>query len=212
MNRFPRALAPLAAVAVATPSLVAFTPVSNHAHPGQPEHTDVPYTCQTWLNGEQLDVNGYERGFEVSAPATVGPGDMYVTEFDPDPIYAEPAYNEELVDVHVTYALPANARIIGYWLLGSEPTDSVSREGDELTVHSPGAKPGGVEFDLPTLKVLLRAPGSGTLVTSPGGSSYDDLSFGWLRLHPDSQEWDAFECFVEPDDGIEFSSTEVTGR
>lgn len=206
-----KALSPIAAAAVAAPFLVAFTPVATQAKPGQSAPTSVPYTCQTWLDGEQIDIDDYERGFEASAPATVAPRAKYVTTFDPAPIYPVPDFNEELIDVHVSYDLPANAKIVDYWLVGGEATDSVSRSGNQLTVHSPAAKPGGVEFDLPTLKVRLKAPNSGTLVSAPGGSSYDDLSFGWLRLHPDTQEWDAFECFVEPGDGIEFTRTEVTG-
>lgn len=209
MRTLLKALRPVATVMVTAPLVVAFTSASAQSKPDGSAYTSVPYTCQTWLDGEQMDIDNYELDFEVTAPETVAPRSEYVTTFDPAPIYPVPQFNEELIDVHATYSLPWNAMIVNYWLVGGEVTDSVTRSGNQLTVHSPAPKAGGVEFDLPTLKVRLKAPRKGTLVSTPGGSGYHDLSFGWLRLHPDTQEWDAFECFVEPGDDIEFARTEV---
>ncbi|MDX2388633.1 hypothetical protein ACWGHM_03935 [Streptomyces sp. NPDC054904] len=172
----------------------------------------LPYVCQTRLSGEWIPVE-YSRNFTTTAPAKVAPFHTFKVTFDPAPIKAVAAYNKLLNTISFNYKVPANATVVSYKLTGGSNLGTanqwVERNGNDLRVKSDGEWAGGVEFDFPNLEVTLRAPGSGTLTTGAGGSSFTDTAFGWDRLQPDTNEWDPFQCYADPAQPVTFSTTKV---
>ncbi|MER7013281.1 hypothetical protein ABT324_17825 [Saccharopolyspora sp. NPDC000359] len=201
----------MAATAVAALALAA-VPGTGVAATAAAEHS-IPFTCKTRLSGEWLDVTDYARGVDVTAPASAAPGSTFDVVIDPKPIYPVPDFNKELREVHWSYSLPANAELVkhslsgGAGLNGSKVTTSV--QGSKLTIDVSGPLPGGAEFDVPTLTLTFTAPESGAVEVKPGGSSYDDLGFGWERLHPTTNEWDPFLCYPDQAEPVVLSSTSV---
>lgn len=183
--------------------------------PGTSTASTVGYVCQSRYDGEWFPINGYSRGFSTTAPAQVAVGAAFKVSFDPAPILALGEYNKELTDIEVAYKVSPGAQVLGYRLVGGSNLGAASfhveRRGAEFVVTSPDSIPGGVQFDLPTLEVKLRAPSSaGTVTTAPGGSSFTDRSFGWNRMHPENEQWDPFQCYADPAAPVVFSSTNVT--
>lgn len=173
----------------------------------------VPYVCRTMVSGEWIPVTDYTRDFTVTAPDSVAPHHTFKVVFDPAAITAVPAFNKTLTDVKIAYRLPAGARLVGYKLTGGSNLGTakqwIERNGDDLVLRSDGQFQGGVEFDMPNLEVTLKAPGSGTLTTTAGGSSFDDPSFYWYRLQPTTNQWDPFQCYADPAQPVTFSTTKV---
>jgi dehydratase len=202
-----------AVLAVSLVSVAAGTMVVAQPAQAATVTTNVPYICQTRVSGEWLPVPDYSRGFDVTAPTQVAPQAEFRVSFDPKPILAAAQFNKEVRLVTVTYALPPAAKLVNYQLSGGSGLGA-SRQlvvplGDELVVMATGPLVGGVEFDLPTLDVTLRAPSSGTLVTGPGGSSFQHIGFGWWREQTQTLEWDPFQCYPDPTQPVQFSSTTV---
>ncbi|KOU63454.1 dehydratase [Streptomyces sp. MMG1533] len=163
----------------------------------------VPYECRTWVQGNTHPVYDYQRGFDVAVPASVRPGERFQATYDPAPITAFAEYNKTVTDVRVAYRIPAGAKVKHVKLTGGsglgDSTLSVKVEGEDITVSASGPLEGGVEFDLPTLKVTYKAPkDTGTLNFVPGGSSYEQPGFYWYRYQPILDEWGPFECFPDP--------------
>ncbi|MFD9559700.1 hypothetical protein [Streptomyces sp. NPDC059990] len=174
--------------------------------------TTLPYICQTRLSGEWIPVE-YSRNFTTTAPAKVAPLQTFKVTFDSAPIKAVADYNKLLNTISFNYKVPANAKVVSYKLTGGSNLGTanqwVERNGNDLRVKSDGEWAGGVEFDFPNLEVTLRAPGSGTLTTGAGGSSFTDTAFGWERLQPTTNEWDPFQCYADPAQPVAFSTTQV---
>ncbi|MER8235259.1 hypothetical protein ACIRQY_11515 [Streptomyces sp. NPDC101490] len=174
--------------------------------------TTTPYVCQTRVSGGWIPVD-YSRDFTVTAPATVAPNKTFKVTFDSAPINAVAAYNKTLTDVKIAYRVPAGATVVSYWLSGGSANlggnQWVERHGDTLVVRSGDDFQGGVAYDLPNLEVVLRAPGSGTLTTGPAGTGFTDPSFYWYRLQPTTNEWDPFQCYMDPAAPVVFSTTTV---
>ncbi|MFF8595172.1 hypothetical protein ACF061_27735 [Streptomyces sp. NPDC015220] len=174
--------------------------------------TTLPYVCQTRVSGSWIPVD-YSRTFTVTAPATVAPYKTFKVTFDSAPINAVAAYNKTLTDVRIAYRVPAGTTVLDYRLTGGSSNlgggQWIERHGDTLVVRSDDAFQGGVEYDLPNLEVVMRAPGSGTLTTTAGGTGFDDPSFYWYRLQPTTNEWDPFQCYADPAQPVTFSTTKV---
>ncbi|CAM5325336.1 hypothetical protein ACWD5B_22515 [Streptomyces tanashiensis] len=200
-------------ISAATAMLSVASP-ANATGPGTSTSSTVGYVCQSRYDGAWFPINGYSRGFTTTAPAQVGKGVAFNVSFDPAPILAVGDYNKELTDIEVAYKVSPEARVLGYKLVGGSNLGTarfhVERRGAEFVVTSPDTLPGGVEFDLPTLVVALRAPSTaGTVTTAPGGSSFENRSFGWNRLHPANNQWDPFQCYANPATPVVFSTTNV---
>ncbi|MCX5393922.1 hypothetical protein ABZY68_29805 [Streptomyces sp. NPDC006482] len=200
-------------ISAATAMLGAASPASA-TNPGTSTTSTVGYVCQSRYDGTWFPINGYSRNFTTTAPAQVSPGSVFNVSFDPAPILALGEYNKELTDIEVAYKVSPEARVLGYKLVGGSNLGSASfhveRRGAEFVVTSPDSIAGGVEFDLPTLVVALRAPATpATVKTAPGGSSFENRSFGWNRLHPANNQWDPFQCYANPATPVAFSTTNV---
>lgn len=201
-------IARLGAIAVALSASLAAQPLAHAA-----TSTTVPYICKTRLSGEWLDVTGYSRGLDVTAPATVSAGASFDVVIDPQPIYPVPTFNKELRLVSWAFTLPANARLVSKELTGGSALNnsqvSSAVVSNTLVVSVSGPLPGGVEFDVPSIKLTFKAPQTGTVSVKPGGTSYNNPGFGWTRLHPDTKQWDPFICYPDPNAPVTLSSTTV---
>ncbi|WP_406063404.1 hypothetical protein OG462_33330 [Streptomyces sp. NBC_01077] len=199
-------------ISAATALLGATSPASATA-PGTSTSSTVGYVCQSRFDGAWFPINGYARNFTTTAPAQVSSNAVFNVSFDPAPILALGEYNKELTDIEVAYKVSPGAKVLGYKLVGGSNLGTaafhVERRGAEFVVTSPDSIPGGVEFDLPTLVVALRAPAQGAVTTAPGGSSFENRSFGWNRLHPANNQWDPFQCYADPATPVVFSTTNV---
>jgi dehydratase len=197
----------------AATALLAFAAPASAVADGVSTSSTVGYVCQSRFDGSWFPINGYSRGFTTTAPSKVSPGAGFNVAFDPAPIVALGEYNKELTDIEVAYKVSPEAQVLGYKLVGGKNLGSaafhVERRGAEFVVTSPDSIPGGVEFDLPSLVVTLRAPGQGAVATGPGGSSFEKRSFGWNRLHPANNQWDPFQCYADPATPVVFSTTAV---
>lgn len=149
----------------------------------------------------------------MTAPASVRPGEEFTIRFDSAPILAVAAFNKQLTDLRVAYRVTGEGTVVGYRLEGGVNTGDarfwVERSGADLVVRSDGYFPGGVEFDIPDLVVTVRAGRSGTVITSPGGSGFDDPAFYWFREQTTSGSWDPFENYVDPAHPVTFTTTTI---
>lgn len=211
-TNWKKAASLLASVGVAVTGVLVTSGSATAASNGTKTTTTQPYVCQTRVSGGWIPVE-YSRDFTVTAPATVAPYKAFKVTFDSTPINAVAAYNKTLTDVKIAYQVPAGATVVGYWLSGGSAnlngSQWVERNGNTLVVRADGMFEGGVAYDLPNLEVVLRAPGSGTLTTTAGGTSFDDPSFYWYRLQPTTNEWDPFQCYADPAKPVVFSTTKV---
>ena len=174
---------------------------------------NVPYISRTRIDGEWVPIENYTRDFTVTAPASVKPGKEFTVRFDSAPILAVGDFNKTLTDLRVAYRVSGQGTVAKYKLEGGSNTGDarfrVERHGADLVVRSDDSFPGGVEFDIPDLVVTVRATGSGTVTTSPGGSSFDDPAFYWFREQTTSGSWDPFQNYVDPAHPVTFTSTTV---
>lgn len=173
----------------------------------------VSYDCRTTVR-QGFHPVAYSRDFSVQAPARVARKTEFDVVFDPAPITAFAQYNKTVVDVQVAYKLPKNAKLKSYALSGGANLGTaftwVEVRDQEIVVRSSGPFRGGVQFDLPTLTVHLKAPRNpGDIVFGPGGSSYERPGFFWFRYQPILDEWGPFQCFPDPAHPVEFAKTHV---
>ncbi|MFK4148017.1 hypothetical protein [Streptomyces sp. NPDC004065] len=181
-------------------ALGAVTSLGTSAHAA---NVDVPYECRTYVQGNTHPVYDYRRGFDVTVPSSVRAGKKFQATYDPAPITAFAQYNKTVTDVRVAYRIPDGAKVKKVRLTGGSglghSTLKVKVEGKDIVVSASGPFEGGVEFDLPTLKVVYKAPkATGTLNFGPGGSSYEKPGFYWYRYQPILDEWGPFQCFPDP--------------
>ncbi|MEU1876752.1 hypothetical protein ABZ470_05520 [Streptosporangium sp. NPDC020072] len=173
----------------------------------------VPYISRTRIDGVWTPIEGYTRDYTVTAPATVEPGDDFRVRFDSAPIFAVPAHNKTLTDLRIAYRVSGDATILRYRLEGGSNLGGahfwVERNGSDLVLRSNGTFQGGVEFDVPDLVVKVRAGATGTVTTSPGGSSFADPAFYWYREQTVSGQWDPFENYVDPASPVTFTTTTI---
>ncbi|MFD5649828.1 hypothetical protein [Streptomyces sp. NPDC127039] len=191
------------AIRLTTASAIALGGLVTLGTSAQAASTAVPYECRTWVQGNTHPVYDYERGFDVTVPATVRAGKRFRATYDPDPITAFAEYNEIVNDVRIAYRIPEGTKVRRVRLTGGSGLgDSDVRvrvRGRDIVVSASGPFQGGVEFDLPTLKVVYKAPRTtGPLNFVSGGSSYEDPGFYWYRYQPILDEWGPFECFPDP--------------
>lgn len=178
--------------------------------PASAEPLTVPYLCSRDVDGSPVILD-YERGYDVTAPASVKPGEEFTVTFDNEPINPVPNFNTEVWDVAVSFELPANARYVEHTLTdGSNLGDSkqsVEVEGNRITLYATGPFKAGEDHDLPDLNVVLAAPEQGELVTAPAGTSAEDPGFRWTAQNPEDHEVFALPCY--PEKPVELSETVV---
>ncbi|MFI6269973.1 hypothetical protein [Micromonospora zamorensis] len=187
----------LASVGVANASPGAATPTAAVS-----THSTVAYDCRTTVQ-QGFHPVAYSRDFDVSAPTTVTAGTEFDVTLDPTPITAFAQYNQTVTDVQVAYAIPRNAKVKSYSLVGGSGLGQaftwVEERDGALVVRSSGPFTGGVEFDLPTLALHIKAgKNAGAIVFAPGGGSYVEPGFAWFRYQPILNEWGPFQCFPDP--------------
>ncbi|MEU7650537.1 hypothetical protein AB0C42_11285 [Micromonospora taraxaci] len=187
----------LASVGVANTSAGAATPPAPVT-----THSTVAYDCRTTVQ-QGFHPVVYSRDFDVTAPASVAAGAEFDVTLDPTPITAYAEYNQTVTDVQVAYAIPRDAKVKSYSLVGGSGLGAaftwVEERDGALVVRSSGPFTGGVEFDLPSLAVHLKAgKKAGAVVFAPGGRSYVEPGFGWFRYQPILNEWGPFQCFPDP--------------
>ncbi|MBE8525348.1 hypothetical protein ILP97_49075 [Amycolatopsis sp. H6(2020)] len=172
----------------------------------------VPYISRTRIDGEWVPID-YSRDFTVTAPASAKQGQAFDVRFDSAPILAIGLHNKTLKDLRIAYRVTGPVTVVKYRLDGGSNTGDaqfrVERHGSDLLLRSDGPFPGGVEFDVPDLVVTVVAKGKCSVVTSPGGSSFDDPAFYWFREQTQTGSWDPFENYVDPAKPITFTTTTV---
>ncbi|GAA2430239.1 hypothetical protein [Streptomyces macrosporus] len=173
----------------------------------------VPYLCPVEFLGESFVLN-YSRSFDVTAPATVAPNQVFTVSFDPEPINPLPQFNTKVWDVKFVYNLPAGARVLGYALVGGynlgDSQQKVEFSDGRVSLYASGPFAAGVDSDVPTLKVFLRAPSSGVLTTSVAGTSREDPGFRWTAEDPATGEVGELPCYPDPARPVVLSSTTVS--
>ena len=95
------------------------------------------------------------------------------------PITPNPSHNDYSYDLVLRLRLPDNAKLRQYRLTGGDTPATATLDGDELVLRAPGPFPAAVAFQLPTVKLTLKATTRGSVTTEPGGSGYDTYGFGW---------------------------------
>ncbi|WP_243788678.1 hypothetical protein [Saccharopolyspora gloriosae] len=174
--------------------------------------TAVPYLCPTEVDGEPF-VLDYERGYDVTAPAQVQPGEHFTVKFDSEPINPLPQFNKQVWDVRMVFTLPADAEVAGYELVGGsnlgDSQQNVQVEGDRLILDATGPFVADEDADLPDLVVELVAPAEGELVTAPAGTSYDDPGFRWTSEDPSNGQVGDLQCYPDPKKPVRFTTTAV---
>ncbi|MEN8650851.1 hypothetical protein ABCR94_09485 [Streptomyces sp. 21So2-11] len=197
----------LAVTALAATSAMAF-PASASAAP-----STVPYLCPVEFGGGSY-VLEYSRKFDVSAPATVRPQQTFTVAFDPEPINPRTEFNTKAWDVKFVYNLPAGAKVLSHKLVGGSNLGSskqtVSFSPGRVTVFATGPFTAGVDADVPTLKVNLRAPAGGELTTSVAGTSATDPGFRWMAEDPTTFEIGELPCYPNPATPVVLSRTTVS--
>lgn len=175
--------------------------------------TTLTYNCRSAEGPGAWEPYTGPRGYEVTAPATVSPYGAFTVVFDTSANLANPAFAKEVRDVKLVYRLPQNAVIRGYELTGGSGLGnakvSVEANGNELSVVTAGPLTASTTLDLPNLKVKLRAPGSGTLTSEAGGTSFDDPGYRFRFLGNPSNEWGQAQCYPDPTRSRTLSTTNV---
>ncbi|WP_228993345.1 hypothetical protein [Streptomyces sp. DH8] len=162
----------------------------------------VPYFCRSAEGAGEWEPYTGPRGYEVTAPATVSPYQTFTIVFDTSANLANPAYASEVRDVKLVYRLPQNALIRGYRLTGGhglgDAKVKVQASGHELSVVTAGPLTTSTTLDLPNLEVKLTALGSGTLVSTAGGTSFDDPGYKFRFRGVPSNVWGQAQCYPDP--------------
>jgi len=188
---------------------VVVAPMTAHAAP-----TTVPYLCPvTTEDGTPLVLN-YQRGYDVTAPATVHRNERFSITIDSEPINPLPEFNAEVWDVKFVFTLPEDATYLSHKLVGGSnlggSQQSVQVVGDRIEYRASGLFTAGEDADLPNLVVKLRAPHhQATLVTAPAGTSYDDPGFRWTSSDPATGDPHDLQCYPDPAQPVTLSSTTV---
>lgn len=186
----------------------ALLPVSAYAAP-----STVAYLCPVVTpEGNPLVLN-YSRGFDVEAPATVAPHSYFNVALKGDSINPLPEFNKKVWDVEMVYELPEGARYVMHYLSGGSnlrtSKQTVTVSGSRITLSASGPFEAGKDAHLPTLNVVLRAPASGDLVTTVGGTSYEDPGFRWTSEDPADGSEHYLHCYPDPGQPVELSRTVV---
>ncbi|WP_434596771.1 hypothetical protein [Streptomyces sp. A5-4] len=197
----------LAVTALAASSAIAFPASASAAT------STVPYLCPVEFGGGSY-VLEYSRSFNVTAPATVRPHQTFTVAYDPEPVNPRTEFNTKAWDVKFVYNLPAGAKILGHKLVGGsnlgDSKQTVSFSPGQVTVSATGPFTAGVDADVPTLKVSLRAPAAGELTTSVAGTSAADPGFRWMAEDPTTHEIGELPCYPNPAAPVVLSRTVVS--
>lgn len=173
----------------------------------------VPYLCPYDANGTTYVLN-YERIYDVTAPASVRPGQKFDVTIDNAPINPLTEFNRNVWNVRIDYTLPAGAKVLGYKLIGGSNLGSskqtVSLRGNRIALHASGPLSAGEDHDLPNLVVTLVAPDKGPLTVTPAGTSRTDTGFRWTADDPQTGVVGDLTCYPDPAKPVTLSSTTVT--
>jgi dehydratase len=203
----------LAAVAPAAEASASPGTGDQNQNPPVTSSVTVGYGCFVTFPGGETTVP-YSLTFATMAPAEVSPWKKFRVVLDPPVITPNPAIQTEVRDVAVQYRLPDDSWLVGYRLVGGDlngHSATVQRDGDVLEVKAHGPFPAAQPFELPELRLTLRAHHGGVLQTTTGGTSTDDPSFSWTRTSASTGDpagtLRPFRC--EPATPVVFTSTTV---
>ncbi|MFF3752513.1 hypothetical protein ACFYYH_18965 [Streptomyces sp. NPDC002018] len=172
----------------------------------------VPFLCRVPENGVWSEY-GSNRVFDVTAPATVSPHQKFTVKYAQGPFTLNPAYQQEVRDIAVRINQPAGAHLVSLKLTGGSnlgtSTRSVVAVGHQLTLRVSGPLYGGTTFELPIVEAVYTAPSSGTLVTSAGGTGFDDTGLSMKRLDTTINDFTPVQCYPDPAIPVQLSSTTV---
>ncbi|GAB1338445.1 hypothetical protein ACE1SV_50350 [Streptomyces sp. E-15] len=173
----------------------------------------VPMLCRVPENGQWSEY-GSNRVFDVTAPAAVAARQRFTVTYAQGPYTLNATYQKEVRDIAVKINQPAGARLVGLRLTGGsnlgDSSRSVVASGDQLTLRVGGPFYGGTTFELPTVEATYVAPASGTLVTSAGGTSFDDPGLSMKRLDTTINDFTPVQCYPDPATPVRLSSTSVS--
>ncbi|MGW1076465.1 hypothetical protein [Streptomyces sp. NPDC002537] len=180
--------------------------------PASAAPASVPFLCRVQENG-QWSQYGSNRAFDVTAPATVHPNERFTVKYGQGTLTLNPAYQKEVRDMAVKVKLPSGTRLVGYHLSGGknlgDSRQSVVVDGDQLTLKASGPFYGGQTFELPAIEAQVTAPATGTLVTSAGGTGFDDPGLSLRTLDTAINDFKPAQCYPDPAKPVQLSSTQV---
>lgn len=188
------------------------------AHPDVPvtgpsTTVTVPYISRTRIDGVWTPIEGYTRDFTVTAPTTIAPWTAFAVKYDSAPLFPVAAFNKQVTDLKIAYKVSGNVTVLDHHLSGGSNLGGaqfwVERYGSTFVLRSNAVFQGGVQFDVPDLVLTLKSKGSGTVTTSPGGSSFDRPAFYWYREQTTSLQWDPFQNYVDPANPVTFTTTTI---
>ncbi|SDP94674.1 dehydratase [Actinopolyspora xinjiangensis] len=165
----------LAAAAFAIAPVVAF------AQPAAAESFSHNFECsgESPLGAQEFS---YQQDSEVTAPASVAPGEQFQIVIDPAVNTVPTEVNgfgvEQIGDLDLKLPIPENSTHVsttqsGGSNLGS-PAPTIDVSDGIATLHVSGPISGGAEFELPTVTATLQAGDSGAIETHLYGDSYDN--------------------------------------
>jgi dehydratase len=173
----------------------------------------VPFLCRVPENGVWSEY-GSNRVFDVTAPATVSANQRFTVKYAQGPYTLNPTYQKEVRDIAVKINQPAGARLVSLKLTGGSNLGASSRSvvsvNNQLTLRVSGPFYGGTTFELPTVEAVYTAPASGTLVTSAGGTGFEDPGLSMKRLDTTLNEFTPVQCYPDPANPVQLSSTTVS--
>ncbi|MEU3524158.1 hypothetical protein AB0E62_09875 [Streptomyces sp. NPDC038707] len=172
----------------------------------------VAMLCRVPENGQWSEY-GSNRVFDVTAPATVSPYQQFTVKYAQGPYTLNATYQKEVRDIAVKINQPAGARLVGLKLTGGSNLGTSSRSvvasGGQLTLRVGGPFYGGTTFELPVVEATYVAPASGTLVTTAGGTGFDDPGLSMKRLDTTINDFTPVQCYPDPAKPVVLSSTTV---
>ncbi|GAA0896631.1 MULTISPECIES: hypothetical protein [Streptomyces violaceusniger group] len=172
----------------------------------------VPFLCRVPENGVWSEY-GSNRLFDVTAPATVSAHQKFTVKYAQGASTLNPAYQKEVRDIAVKINQPAGARLVSLKLTGGsnlgDSVQSVVSAGNQLTLRASGPFYGGSTFELPVIEAVYIAPAAGTLVTSVGGTSFDDTGLSMKRLDTTINDFTPVQCYPNPATPVQLSNTTV---
>ncbi|MFF3018266.1 hypothetical protein [Streptomyces sp. NPDC057939] len=172
----------------------------------------VPYLCRVPENGQWSEYSS-NRAFDVTAPATVHPFQVFTIKYTPGPFPLNAAYQKEVRNVALKVSIPAGAVLISQKLTGGSnlggSTQSLEVVGNQLVVKATGPFYGGSTFELPSIEAKFTSFQKGTLVTSAGGSSFDNPGLSMKRLDTTINDFTPVQCYPNPATPVQLSSTTV---
>ncbi|SFD81295.1 dehydratase [Actinopolyspora alba] len=159
----------------------AVAPVIALAQPAAAESFSHNFECSgdSPLGAQQFS---YQQDSEVTAPASVAPGEQFDIVIDPAVNTVPSEVNgfgvEQIDGLELKLPVPENTTHVSTSQTGGSnlgtPAPTIDVSNGIATLHVSGPISGGAQFELPTVTATLQAGSSGPIETHLYGTAYDD--------------------------------------